>query len=528
MSSTNAKKLKRPVVDLAPFGEADGQRSEIDDDFVNFEVRDGWGGISTGEDFSARLLVGRKGSGKTVYLRRLHANAGREGAHYADEVQYQPPDTETILSFARLFPIESQLEWWAKLWNRCILRSVASHFMVGELSQVVPPRTQDKLGEFTQSGRGKLLRDFAAPVSVYRQMDEIVNGHHARNSIVDYLQNPNWSDLESILTDVLRNSPPVFMFLDALDEHFERAPRWWLKCQEGLFFQAVQFLKSQKWNRLHLAISLRDIVYASMMRSEHRSRFTGDSHIRLLNWHYGSIETFLKLKLQQIDRRFFVEDARGIRTIQTWLGIDSVRNTRRGVTEPVLQYLLRHTRLLPRDIVILGNRLCAVVIRSRHTALDIEDQLRHHVHEAASVFGREQFRICANDIVSAYMPRCCADIPTPEAFGGNDDFTSTVASELQELVRMIGVDRFGRDVVDRFDEGSRERFDCDVFSLMWRNGLIGYVDHSQREERFVFYDYDSLNSFELPIEASEYVFHPIVIDATGIPSKNSTPVVPYL
>jgi hypothetical protein len=525
MSLGNGKKPKRTALNLAPFGEADGQRSELADDFVSFEIREGWGGISTGEDSAARLLVGRKGSGKTVYLRRLRANAGRDTANFADEVHYQPPDTETVLSFARFFSSEAQLEWWAKLWNRCILRSVASHFMVGELSQAMLPRNRDKLEEFTRSERGKLLRDFAAPVSIYRQMDEIVNGHHARNSLVDYLQNPAWSDLESILTDALRGAPPIFMFLDALDEHFERAPRWWLKCQEGLFFQAVQFLRSPTWNRLHLGISLRDIVYASMMRSEHRSRFTSDSRIRLLNWHYRSIETLLAAKLQRLERDFFVGDPRGTRTLRAWLGIETVHNRRRGVQEPVVQYLLRHTRLLPRDIIILGNRLCATIARGRRDGLEIEDEVRRQVHETASVFGREQFRICANDIASGCMPKFCAN--SLDQFGGSDDFTSAIAAELQELVRMIGVDRFGRDVLDRFDEGARERFDCDVFSLMWRNGLVGYVDDSEQEERFIFYDYDSLNSFSLPIEAREYVFHPIVIDATGIPSRDNRPVVPY-
>jgi hypothetical protein len=265
-----------------------------------------------------------------------------------------------------------------------------------------------------------------------------------------------------------------------------------------------------------------------MMRSEHRSRFTSDCRIRLLNWHYESIETLLNAKLQRLDRQFFTGDSRGARTIRAWLGTETVRNTRRGITEPVLQYLLRHTRLLPRDVIILGNRLSAVVARSRHTEIDMEDELRRQVHETASVFGREQFRICANDIVSACMPRCCPGTPMPDAYGGNDDFTSTVAAELQELVRTIGVDRFTRDVLNQFSDGAAERFDCDVFSLMWRNGLIGYVDGPPQNERFVFYDYDSLNSFELPIEAREYVFHPIVMDATGIPSRDSRPVVPYL
>jgi len=512
-----------------PFGEADGQRMFIKDSFVSFEHHSGWGGIATaGNDFAARLLVGRKGSGKTVYLRRLRASAADDSSNLAEEVQYEPPDTETIISFSRLFSdSESQLEWWAKLWKRSVLRSLASYAMAGELAQHVDPKTLESLNEFANGKRGRLLRDFAAPVATYRQMDEIVNTHHSRNSMVEYLQSNYWSDLETILSNLLRKSPPIFWFLDALDEHFERSPRCWLKCQEGLFYQCIQFMRSAHWNRLHLTVSLRDIVFASMMRSEHRSRFAGDSHIRLLNWSHDSIKEFLKTKLENLDKRLFVGDRKKGRTIENWLGVDTVVNLKRGICEPIGQYLLRHTRLLPRDIVIMGNRLCGLISRREDAQFDMEAEIRRHVHEAASVFGREQFRICANEIVSAYMPRCAAEA-CRNVFVGSDDFTSLVAAELQAFVRSIGTDRFSRSKVDGVRSVAQEKFDCDVFSLMWRNGLIGYVDGSADNEKFIFYDYDSLNSFELPSEHREYVFHPIVIDATGIESDGSNPVIPYI
>lgn len=525
MSPVAGKRSKDRSNVVMPFGEPDGQRSEIDDDFIHFEFRDGWGGIATeGGDLSARLLVGRKGSGKTIYLRRLRAHVSREGGNYTDDVQYEPPDTQTVLDFARFFPTNSQIEWWAKLWNRCILRCLASHLTAGEISSGVHPRWLDRLSQFTQASRAKLLREFAAPVSIYRQFDEIVNGFHNRNSVVEYLQNPYWSDLESILAEVVRESPPIFFFLDALDEHFERSPRWWLKCQEGLFFQAVMLSRSKQWNRLHLAVSLRDIVHASMMRSEHRSRFTGAGNIRLLNWDYNSIDRFLTRKLQTLDRRFFAREVRGSKSCADWLGVSTVENVGRKVMEPVQQYLLRHTRLLPRDLVILGNRLCGIVGRSKTGSVDMQEEIRRNVHEAASVFGREQLRICANEIVSSYIPR---GFEGHDTVSGSDDFTSAIAMQLQELVRMIGTDRFPRTVIDRFDAGAREQFDCDVFSLLWRNSLIGYVEGSGEQERFIFYHHDSLNNFDLPVGAKEYVFHPIVTDATGIPSSGSNPVVPY-
>jgi hypothetical protein len=528
MPTTEVSKSKRRNKSSNPFGEPDGQRSELAEDFVPFDGSSGWGDIATGDcDFEARLLIGRKGSGKTLYMRRLRACASKADSQYADDIDHRPPDTETILSFSRLFSEgESQLEWWSKLWDRCVLRSLSSHLLVGVPSAQADKNLTEKLIHFTNSAYGKLIREFITPVSAYRQMEEIVSEHHSRNSIVAFLQNPYWSDLEGVLAKALRSCPPIYLFLDALDEHFERSPRWWLKCQEGLFYYTIQSLRSNALNRLHLIVSLRDIVHASMMRSEHRSRFTGDSHIRMLNWHWYSIEEFLNVKLDRLGKHYFVNPTKGSRTIGNWLGSFAINNVKRGIAEPALQYLLRHTRLLPRDIIIIGNKICDAIERREIADIDLQQEIRSEIHEAASMFGREQFKICANEILSTYMPRC-AHQSCNNAYVGNDEYASTVAEELQDVVREIGKDRFSSAELDAVRDAADQRFDCDLFSLFWRNGLIGCVDGRHTSERFIFYNHDSLNSFQLPNNPQEYVFHPIVIDATGIAAVGQTPVVPY-
>jgi len=522
------KKTKQRSRSTVPFGEPDGQRAEIEDSFINFQSRSGWGGIATGErDAETRLLIGRKGSGKTVYMRRLREIAAKEPSQHADDVQYVPPDTDTILNFSRLISgNESQLEWWTKLWDRCILRSVASHILAGALSTYVDAETLDRLRQFQQTDRGRLLRAFNGPVSVYRQMHEIVSSYHSRNSLFDFLQSYYWADFEGILAGALQKAPPVFLFLDALDEHFERSPRWWLKCQEGLFCETVRLQRSNQWNRLHLVVSLRDIVHASIMRSEHRSRFTTDPRIKMLNWHRRSLEEFLAVKLSRLEKQYVVAHSNGSRTVANWLGMECIPNPRRGTEEPILQYLLRHTRMLPRDLVILGNSLCECIERREETERSFDEDVRRCVHENAAVFGGEQLQICANEIVSNYMPRC-ADDNCRDAFTGNDDFTASVASELEALISKIGIDRFPKSTIEANQGAAEAEFGCDVFSLMWRNGLIGYIDGSSANERSIFYDQDSSNSFRLPSDCKEYVFHPIAIDATGIRAVGHRPVVPY-
>jgi hypothetical protein len=170
----------------------------------------------------------------------------------------------------------------------------------------------------------------------------------------------------------------------------------------------------------------------------------------------------------------------------------------------------------------MGNNLCAAAEKSRQEPwLSTEEHIRRKVHDAASVFGHEQFRICANEVLSYYMPHTnndACDNPYAEPF----------SESLKAMVRDIGSDRFSRGRLDQARKDFEVHFGCDPFSAMWRNGLIGYVDGPPTEERHIFYDHDSLNSFELPGARREFVLHPIVIDATAMNSYGPIPVVPYL
>jgi hypothetical protein len=521
------KRHPKPAYYSPPFGEADGARTDLGISFVDF---DGYsGGLSTGaRDFAARILVGRKGSGKTVYLRRLQANASDCDSQYAEEVQSDPPSTDLILRFSSWFDTsQSLLEPWANIWNCAILRAVASHLLCGRLTQHVDAESRQALQNFSTGSAGKLLRPYIAPLSIYSQVAEIIHEHQNRNALTHYISSPYWIDLKSVVTSALRSCPPVFLFLDALDEHFERSPRWWLKCQEGLFQQAVFLQRSNDWNRLHLTVTLRDVVYASMLQSQHASRFAGDSHVRLLTWGKTEIERFLGVKLERLDKRYLAGDPVPHRTVSTWLGVEQVLNPKRGICEPPAQYLMRHTRLLPRDIVIIGNKLCAAISRATHEEedFDLQDLIRREVHDAASVFGKEQIRICANEIVSSYMPRAAMS-SAMDAYVSNDAYTGEVAEVLKKIIRGIGVDRVAASTLDVARAEAKNDLECDLFSAMWRNDLIGFVDGPPSDQRHIFYNHDSLNSYELPA-AREYVFHPIVIDATGIASTGSQPVIPY-
>ena len=60
---------------------------------------------------------------------------------------------------------------------------------------------------------------------------------------------------------------------------------------------------------------------------------------------------------------------------------------------------------------------------------------------------------------------------------------------------------------DRFESRT------DVASVLWQNGLLGYVDGRGGPTYFSIGDAED---FRLPSDVSEYVFHPCVVASSGI------------
>lgn len=518
---------------LAPFGNPDGSRADIVDilqGFVHFGSA-AWGGLATPQDdLSARVLVGRKGSGKTVYLRRLQSYASDDASLYADVIQQGLPTTAAIVKFCQWFPENVLTERWMELWSRAVLRATVSHLLHSRrLRSLIDDEVIAKLAAdyFTP-----LIRNFHSALSVYSQITEIIEAPRAAHELVLFLQDPRWAELEYILADALKTCPPLFFFIDAVDEEFSHAPMYWLRCQKGLFYQTMRFLRdSRLGGRLHIIICIRDVVLASVYKSEHQTRYRGEPHIRILNWNKDACGYFLRRKIEMLDSALFTRSVRDGKTLEAWLGTDSISNSERGIIEPVEQYLLRHTRLLPRDVVIMGNLLCQALARHRTNRPEetFDTVIRRSVGAAAKIFGNEQLAICANHILSNSMPKHAAIHGYSEVYTGAGEHLHGLADELKSLISSIGKDRFPRGELEagRNLASSLLPDGGDPFSALWQNGLLGYVESATRTPRIVFFDEDNMDDFNLPRDKETYVFHSCLIDSVGIQPVGSEPVIPF-
>ena len=514
---------------ITPFGNPDGSRSDLQevlDHFVSFDqTRFGSGLGIRFDDLSVRVIVGAKGSGKTVYLRRLQASASSNASRYADVIRQDLPTTANIVKFGQLFPSRDLTERWMQLWNCAITRSLVSHMLFApELRARLSDQHRESILEHVPHPLPKLR----TKVSVYSQLTDIIASFHTEHQYAKYFDHPGWAQLYEILAEAIRNLPPIYLFLDSVDEEYSRAPMFWMQCQKGLFYTAMRLLRDANMgSKLHVITSVRDHVLSAILRSEHRTRYQGEPHIRLLTWDYDAADFFLRQKIDQMEDAYLLRP-KAADPLERWLGTRAIENLGRGIEEPASQYLLRHTRLLARDVVILGNQLTLAALEAKQKRKDRIDAktLRRVVRRSAKAFGDEHVRICANQISSNLMPPEATRKDFADLYTGDTEYVRGVAEQLRRVIRHIGIDRFGRDDMKKASRYSRSVFgkSSDVLSVLWQNRLLGYTHRTADGRVEVFFSEENCDDFNIPLDKEEYVFHSCVIDSVGIDAIGQRPI----
>jgi Protein tyrosine and serine/threonine kinase len=509
---------RRRLDPVGPFGNPDGSRADIEDlisEFVDFGGNPAYGHLATrANDSMVRVIVGKLGAGKTVYLRRLQDFQAHQDSVYADVPQQSLPKTEVVVKACQWFSDRVLVEKWMQIWECAILRSLASHLLRRpELRQLL----RDEQAEELERSYERLLEDFRRPRSIYSQVRDIINQRQTAHQLSTYLDDPLWDDLEDLLGEVIGQCKPIYFYLDGVDEEFSHAPMYWLKCQEGLFYQVMRLLRDHKLGgRLHVVVCIRDIVMSSVYRSEHAPRYYNEPHIRVLTWDRNSLLYLLGQKLARLPPSLLMRRAAtGPPTIGDWLGVNGSWPGPDG-DGAIEDYLLSHTRLIPRDIISLGNELSEEVLRQKQAGRDHlpPAALQGVVQRCAKRFGDSQLAQCANQISSDLMPQGAALHDYSELFTSTQAYISGVQEDVRSFVRMIGVDRFARADLLALQEVADLHFEktTDLASVLWQNGLLGYVDEAGRRR---FYSMGDVEQFHFPPDVGMYVLHPCLMYAVG-------------
>ncbi len=496
-------KLGELIMRENPFGNPDGSRTKIVDllsEFIDINNKN-----SVFNDNSTRVIVGAKGSGKTVYLRRMKANIENNASvySYTTDIAQDLPPTSAIVKFSQFFSEKELTEHWMQLWHCAILRALISHILCAK-----------ELKDYLTSDTEEFLRkhmNYNVEMNIYSEAKSILYYYNTKNSLLNYLYSTEWDEIQNYLQKyVLNEYPPIYFFVDCIDEEYGHAPMYWLRCQKGLFYTVMRLLRNQVFgNRFHIIISIRDQVLSSVYRSEHGSRYINDSHITILKWNYNSVSYFLNEKIKNLSDDNFINSSS--KNISTWLGLETVENKIRNIEEPIQQYLLRHTRMIPRDIIILGNMLAQQKLENGENFNSYS--IRGIVSKASTIFGNELLTLCANQILNDDMPNYAGRKNFSDVYTSIQEYNHLIRDELKSILLKLPSDRFSWEDIKNIKKFIKDKASNDwnisldkIFDVLWQNGGVGYINNGPNGEEIFFVDND-YNDFLLPQEKEIYVLY---------------------
>lgn len=507
----------QPFTRHAPdFGDPDAARADpasVLGSFVPIEFPGTGRGLTVGRanDMSVRVIVGRKGSGKTLYLRRLQLALRNEQSVYADDVSTRVPSTDQVVRVSRLCPPhEVPTGLWSRLWQVAILRSALSHITQAPLLYAhLDPGDKDALRNAYEGLGGSAT----IPRSIGTELSDILFQHDGKRALDNLLASVAVDDAEYELGRCINNLPPLCFFVDGLDDEYRHSPSEWLHCQEGLFHQTMRLLRDGRLgSRLHVTVAIRDVVLASLAQSEHATRFLGSSYVANLRWTSELAGKFLIEKVRRLGPNALSRESASP-SLGDWLGRETIVDAA-GDDAPLVDYLIAHTRAVPRDVVMLGNGLSYEVIRARQSGEQLSDEtIRRAVVQLAATFGREQIAIAASQITSRAGRDLAGDAFDAEiytdTFGGESPYVKSVSTRLLAILAPYGTgEPLTEADLSNLSRDYREQLDRDdAVELLWGNDLLGV----ETDEGKVVYRYEVPGAdLQMPAAALAYHLHPIL------------------
>src|ERR1700688_2189619 len=151
---------RRRLDPVGPFGNPDGSRADIEDlisEFVDFGGNPAYGHVATrANDSMVRVIVGKLGAGKTVYLRRLQDFQAHQDSVYADMPQQSLPKTEVVVKACQWFSHQVLVEKCMQIWEGATIPPPAPHLLRNpELRQ----QLRDEEAQELEQSYARLLDD---------------------------------------------------------------------------------------------------------------------------------------------------------------------------------------------------------------------------------------------------------------------------------------------------------------------------------------------------------------------------------
>jgi hypothetical protein len=477
------------------------------------------------DDVAGRIFVGRIGAGKTRCLLEARDRLRRQGGALVTAVDFDLPNMTFVTRIAEGLTRDPQevASVWQRLWRRAIVRSALAHALQ---TAGVLPRDADTeaLVARVHTAGAAVHRDLAVPRSIYAEFESILRENDTPAELRRFLALPQWDELDFCFERLVeRAEKPLCFFLDTIDDESSESPLYWVLCQKGLVMQVLRYAQSQSVSEnLQIYIGIRDRTWSALRERIRPALLEQHPIVHSLRWDAPRIKGFLQRKVASLPEPYRFHELNGGHEIAGWLGTDTIRNASRSVDEEVTTYILRHTRLVPRDVVMVGNFLSEQVVAARANGLTrvSDERVRAAVAKSAGVSGREEIYACALEIMEATAAGNAAS-------QAREHLPERVQKQVYQLLERCRDEIFDADRLRALEESAVEQFGADAHLSvrLWKHGLIGCGASS--EGPFEFSGDPDLQWRDSLPDARWIAVHPCMFDALGLRPVSAQPIVPF-
>lgn len=539
-------------LDNSPMGHEDAQdRDDIESSYIDVTSLVSHVSLSSSRLHEAKIVVGRKGSGKTHVLLHMRQIARKDGR----EVVYCHLNRDMFVNKG-LQPYrgnrtpEESVILWTDVWRVALSIAAMSQFTARRATPRARDAVRDSIEaldieagsdalkafrEEMKSRYDELVPDIPYALDPIEVIEYLTKRYRNLQSLLMFLDQARTSEIEADISVILHNFGTIHFMIDGLDEFAWADPKGWLDIQVGLFNTTFLLSTVRRYTQyLKLSISLRNYVFTRAAQSTHIDR--ARSHIIRLTWDAAAARTFLDRRLSKLAGGNFArsELLSQPRPLAAWLGFEQVNSGRRNVSEDVEQYLLRHSRLSPRNLVEVFNSLCAAQnARERlGTCLDA-DEFKSIVEDQARSVASLALKVCAEELL-ANLPNLAdqrrktlapeyeiSEISSKIALCIAECNNEVIDRNTCSTVLIAGLSKkLGYQEDDEFSEVCK-----DVEAILWRSGLFAYRQSGEDGSRWLF----SWSSIDLgpagqPLLAREIGFHSCLIGFCSLEVSRNGPV----
>ncbi|RYD53887.1 MAG: hypothetical protein EOP60_09275 [Sphingomonadales bacterium] len=489
-----------------------------------------------------RVLVGRKGSGKTHVLRHIEIRSRAEGRSVTLETLDENFFTDGALVQLRgTLDSASSITFWLSCWRLAAISASLSYFTClrpdsrAKKAMADLGVTPDELRSRFQAFVFPNVDEPFGPVAALKKQ---LARHKNFKSTRTLFRELDFGSAEAEVGRLLHVYGDIHFLIDGIDEFAWIDPRSWLEPQLGLFKLAfMQQVTRSNIRKVFLTITLRNYVFSHALRDTQRDRVQIGAGVIPLIWDYDAAEAFLRTRLCQISELSFARAERltGSRPLAGWLGFDDFIPLKRGKRESVEYYLLRHTRCSPRHVIKLFTNLCQKQNRrslkgEMLDALDFEDVVREQSREIAVT----TLLTASEELLSfvKFSEKMLSD--KNQRLSAQAYWIEVVEQGFRDAIMACGAEIVSRSILREHLEIALASYAPDhspaaLISIaedtLWRSGVVAYPTMERGEPvwRYTWSEHE-LGLGKLPDHVSMVGFHPAIVTYCNLEVLEDGPV----